>query len=201
MKKYWLMNILMILMIGGCSMKSPHPIDIFTLKNNITLDKKHSSIFPDKVLKIALPQSTKEIKTNKILYTKTANQREAYAYSRWSDTPNHMIEQFLVTLLNQNKLFKAVLPASSIANSDFILESNIEDFYQIFDNEKQSFAVVKISFFLIDQKDKKVIAKHSIKNRVPASSLDAKGGVEAFNNAVGQVGKKLTKWLRNSYVK
>jgi len=199
MKKYCLLlSILIVLLTGGCSMKTPHAIDIFTLKHNTVLDKKHPAVFPDKVLKVALAQSTKEIKTKKILYTKTPYKREAYAYSRWSDTPNHMIEQFLVTTLNRNRLFKAVLPASSIAKSDFILESNIEDFYQLFDKENHSFAVVKISFFLIDQKDKKIVSKHTINSKVPAPSLDAKGGVKAFNDTLDQISKKLIYWLKNS---
>jgi len=198
MKKYYLLlSILMVLLTGGCSMKTPHAIDIFTLKHNTVLDKKYPAIFPDKVLKVALVQSTKEIKTKKILYSKRPYKREAYAYSRWSDTPNQMIEQFLVTTLNQSTLFKAVIPATSLAKSDFILESNIIEFYQAFDKDKHSFATVKISFFLIDQKDKTVVSKYTINSKVLTQSLDAKGGVYAFNRALDQISTELIHWLQN----
>ncbi len=194
-KNYWLIGILVMLTLGGCSSKSSQTIDIYTLKYSEVLDKNRTITFADKTLKIALPKSTKEIRKNKILYAKTAHQREAYAYSHWSDTPNHMIEQFLVTLLNQNRLFKAVIPATSEAKSEWILESNIEDFYQSFDKENQSFGVIKIRFFLINQKDREVISKHFFSTKVPASSLDAEGGVKALNDALLQMGRALINWL------
>ncbi len=192
-RSYWLIGILVMLTLGGCSSKSSQAIDIYTLKYSEAVDKNRTTI--DKTLKISLPKSTKEIRKNKILYAKTAHQREAYAYSLWSDTPNRMIEQFLVTLLNQNRLFKAVIPASSEAKSEWLLESTIEDFYQSFDKDNHSFGVVKIRFFLINQKDKKMISKHFFSTKVPAPSLNAEGGVKALNDALLQIGAELTNWL------
>ena len=190
---YWLIGILVMLTLSGCSSKSSQSIDIYTLKYSELLNKNRTTI--DKTLKISLPKSTKEIRKNKILYAKTPHQREAYAYSRWSDTPNRMVEQFLVTFLNQNELFKVVIPANSEANSEWILESSIEDFYHSFNKENQSFGVVKIRFFLINQKDKKVISKRFFSTNVPASSLNAEGGVKALNEALLQIGEELIIWL------
>ena len=194
-KYYWLIAIFLILVLTGCSHKDTHAIDIYTLKYNKSSNLKHTVYFTDKTLKIALPKSTKEIRRDKILYTKTTHQREAYAYSRWSDTPNHMTMQFLVTLLNQHKLFKAVIPESSIADSQLLLESNIEDFYQFFDKENQSFGIVKIQCFLIDQKSKKIISKHYFDLKIPSSSANAKGGVQALNLALEQIASQLITWL------
>lgn len=182
-----------MLTLGGCSSKNSQAIDIYTLKHSEAVDKNRTTI--DKTLKISLPKSTKEIRKNKILYAKTMHQREAYAYSRWSDTPNHMIEHFLVTLLNQKELFKAVIPSTSEAKAEWILESTIEDFYHSFNKENQSFGVVKIRFFLINQKDKKVISKHFFSAKVPAPSLNAEGGVKALNTALLQIGNELISWL------
>jgi cholesterol transport system auxiliary component len=194
-KKYWIIGILTILTFAGCSSKNSHAIDIYTLKYHDAPNQNHSLSSSEKTLKITPPKSTKEIRKNKILYAKTVQQREAYAHSRWSDIPNHMIEQFLVTLLNQKGLFKAVIPSTSMAKSDWILESNIEDFYQSFNKDNQSFGVIKIRFFLINQKDKKVISKRYFSVKAPAPTLDAKGGVKALNNALEEIGNQLINWL------
>ncbi len=198
---YWLIGILMILIFSGCGSKNGKAIDIYTLKYNEFSSKQTSFVQTDKIIKIATPKSTKEIKKNKILYAKMPYQREAYAYSRWSDTPNHLIEQFLVSLLNENGLFKAAVPATSKAKSQWILESTIENFYQYFDEKNRSFGVVKIRFFLINQKDKKLIVKHYFKAKVPTSSLDAKGGVKALNEALEQIGIQLSNWLKQHFEK
>lgn len=194
-RSYWLIGILVILTLGGCSSKNNQAIDIYTLKYSEVWDKNRAITFADTTLKISLPKSTKEIRKNKILYAKTLHKRETYAYSRWIDTPNSMIAQFLITLLNQNGLFKAVIPATSEAKSEWILESTIEDFHQSFDKENHSFGVVKIHFFLINQKDRKVISKRYFSVKIPAPTSDAKGGVKALNNALEEIGRKLINWL------
>lgn len=191
-KQYWLFSVLAMFILVGCSSKT---VDVYTLKYSESLSKKATFANKNKTIKISIPKSTKEIRKNKILYAKTPYMRESYAYSRWSDTPNHMIEQYLVTLLDQSKLFKAVIPADSKAKSQWILESNIEDFYQYFDKDKRAFAVVKIRFLLIDNKDKRVIASHHFSTKTPAPSLDAKGGVKAMDEALKHIGIQLVNWI------
>ncbi len=195
-KYYGLLAIIMMILASGCSSKTAKTIDVYTLTYQGHSTKNISTPKTDKVLKITLPQSSKEIQKNKILYANTPQQREAYAYSRWSDTPNQMIEQFLVSHLNHSGLFKAVIPNMSQVKPEWILESNIEDFYQNFDDKKKAFSIVNIQFFLINKKDKKLIARYHISVKVPSSSLDARGGVQAFNLALEKVAKELQMWLK-----
>ncbi len=196
-KYYGLLAIIMIIVLGGCSSKTGKSIDVYTLKyqayptENISLPKTN------KILKIILPESSKEIQHNKILYAKMPQQREAYAYSRWSDTPNHMIEQFLVSHLNHSGLFRAVIPSTSQIKPQWILESNIDDFYHYFEDKSEAFSIIKIQFYLINKKDKRLIAKHHISIKIPSSTLDAKGGVQAFHLGLEKVAKELQLWLKN----
>ncbi len=196
MKKYYgLLTLIMIMIFGGCSSKTGKAINVYTLKYQ---EHPRATITPaktNKILKITLPQSSKEIQKNKILYATNPLQREAYAYSRWSDTPNHMLAQFLVSHLNHSGLFKGVLPSTSLGNPTWILESNIEDFYHYFDDKDRAFSIIKIQFYLINKKDKKLIAKRDISVSVPSTTLDAKGGVQAFNLALKEVAIQLQTWL------
>jgi len=198
MKKYYgLFTILMIIFLNACSSKTHKAMDIYTLKYNAIPSTKPLIATSNKTLKIIQPQSSKEIQKKKILYAKTLQQRETYAYSRWSDTPNRMLEDFLVAYLNQTALFKVVIPHTSQVAPAWLLESNIEDFYQYFDEENRAFAIVKIRFFLMDKKDKSLISQYYFSAKIPSSPLDAKGGVLAFNLAMQQVATELQLWLKD----
>ena len=82
------------------------------------------------------------------------------------------------------------------SNSDLVLETNIEDFAQYYNEDlSESFAKVTISFSLIDLKTNKVIASQIFKSKVVADSNDALGGADALNKALGDVLSKSTLWL------
>ncbi len=185
--------IMILLFISGCSSKQAHPVNIYTLKYDAS-STIPAIMITDKTLKIATPRSTKEIKKDTILYAKTPLRRDSYAFSRWSDTPNHMLAAFLVSKLDQSGIFKAVVPASSPVKSPWLLQSTVEDFYQQFD-EQTSYAIIKMRFFLIDTKAKKVLARHYVSLKIPADSLDAEGGVKAFDIAMNQLGDNVKTWL------
>lgn len=185
----------MILALSGCSSKN-RPVDIYTLKYTTTLNFQASST-STKSLKIATPRSTREIKSDNILYAPTPSQRERYAYSRWSDTPNHMLESYLVALLDNSHIFSTVLPATSTARSNLLLESTIEDFYHLVEGEK-SFGIIKIRFYLIDEKSKKVISDNLFSSKAQAATVDAKGAAEALHGTLGEMEKELVDWLKTA---
>jgi len=184
----------MLFLFNGCSQKTVQKTDIYTLKFQQNENTKPTIMISNKTLEIMLPQSTKEIRKNKILYAKNFFQRESYAYSRWSDTPNKMLAQFLISKLDQSGIFNAVLAAHSPVDADLLLQSTIEDFYQYFE-DNQAYAIVKIRFFLIDKKDKNILSKHYFSAKIPSDSLDAKGGVKAFHIAIEQITDDVKTWL------
>ncbi len=188
--------ILLILPIFfGCSFKETKALDIYTLRASKPQNIIKKTKFNNYTLMVLLPKSENQIRKNRILYATTPNQRENYAFSRWSDTPNHLIAQNLLSYLDETGIFKAVIFENTRAKSDLILESYIEDFYQNFENNKDSYAIVNIRFFLIDAKSKKVISKRDFKIKTKSPSSDAKGAVRAFNNSIETLCLKLQNWL------
>jgi len=199
MKKYNLILLIIIQLFWyGCAARQNKPIAHYTLKTEEALPLSKVRKFEHKTLQIQLPRSTKEIKKNKILYTKNPLQRDTYLYSRWSDTPNRLIAYYFRTYLAGSNLFKTVIDERSIAKPDYILESNLEEFYQLFETDQSAYGVLKIHFFLIDAKKKKVIASYFTNFKIPASSPDAKGGVEALQKATKKSAEALLGWLQNA---
>ena len=179
----------------GCAAKTTRPITLYTLRGDDAAATHYAHRFAGKTLRIMTPVSTKTIRTRKILYARMPQQCDAYAYSRWSDTPNHLIAAVLRSCLERSGIFKAVTDADSRADADLILESHLERFYQRFTAQGEAYAVIGLDFLLIDAHSRRVIATHSLRYRIPAPTPDAKGGVEAFEKGIRKSAEEVAQWL------
>ncbi len=189
------LSLLLLFVVAGCATKAGHPISHYTLQTPSGATTAHAKKFKHRTLQIAIPQSTLQIRTRKMHYARHPYEREAYAYSRWSDTPNALLYTCMRTFLEQSALFKAVIDANSVAHGDLLLESYIDTFYQLFKSDTKAYAVLKMHFVLIDTHTKRVLSEHSFSLKAPSPSPDARGGAEAFNKAVQLMARDLIVWL------
>lgn len=192
---YYTIVSLLSLLLGGCAVKTTPPIDHYTLQMPPAPVSSPTGNFRTMTLKIKRPESIRQICSTRIHYAFSPLERESYAYSRWSDTPNALIAAYLRTLLLQSPLFNAVVSDSSSARSDLTLESQIEAFYQRFESGTKAYAILQMHFILIDTETKKVIAKRGFTEKVPSPTPDAGGAAKAFSEAVKLMGKELEGWL------
>lgn len=130
-----------------------------------------------------------------ILYQDQQYSLNAYAFSKWSDTPNRMLSNLFLTSIGDSGIFKVALPADSRGKSDYILESSLQQFHQQIDSGNISTAKIRIGFYLIETKSGKVIATREFSSSEKTASKDAKGGVQALNEAARLVNKELLAWL------
>ena len=162
------------------------------------IEVKNKAFF-NKILKIEKPTSTRDIESRRILYAKKSFERDAYAYGKWSDTPNVMLQKNFIYALGESKLFKTVLLKRSFAKADYILESNLDEFYHAFVTSEASVGVITLEAHLIDSQRKKVIASKRFSLVKDAPSQDIKGGVEALNNASNALTSELIVWLKSVF--
>jgi cholesterol transport system auxiliary component len=150
----------------------------------------------DKSLKVAQSFSTSSIMSRKMNYAQGLQKQFVYSESQWADSPNRTINEQIVKLIRDTKLFKSVLTSKSRSKSDLILEINIEDFMQYFsEDSSESYAEATISLSLIESDTNSVIASKTFDSRVDAKSLDAHGGVEALNSALEDILAQTNSWL------
>ncbi|MBU1667855.1 membrane integrity-associated transporter subunit PqiC [bacterium] len=193
--------ILSSLLLSGCAFKNNTPaIDTYTLINNkVGMMEIKNKKFSDKTLKVEKPTSRRDVQSTRILYAKKSYERDAYAYGRWSDTPNVMLQNNFVYALGESKLFKTVLLKRSSAEADYILESNLDEFYHAFVTPESSVGIITLDVHLIERQKKKVIASKRFSFAKDAGSQDIKGGVEALNNASTVLTRELIVWLKSLF--
>ncbi len=185
--------ILILLWVSGCSSKQA-PMKVYTL-NTPTVVQASGSKFKQKTIKVTYPRSLKEKISPKMRYSYSSAEEGVYQNSQWSNNIGKLLEGTFIQVLDESRLFKAVLPYSSTTQEDYRLESSIFVFSHHVRGE-QSHALVSIQFSLIDIDRGKLVKNKRFTYKVDTKTLDAKGYAEATNEAVNRLSKDMLRWLQ-----
>lgn len=184
-----------LLLLTGCSTTLSPAIKEYTiLPHTISLDQKTSpSAFY--VVRIATMKTLPSLASKNIYYVYEKGESGHYLYSRWSDAPSVLIERSLRSVLQEKNIVESLIPSSSSAQTDFILESDLNAFYHRFYDNGTSEGYIDITYRLVDTKAKHTIATKRFTITVPASSNDATGGVNALSEATRKLTDQCSQWL------
>lgn len=184
-----------IFLLSGCSSTQPSVTE-FRVNTELKMINSDSTKCLDKSLKVTQAFSRTALMSVKMNYAEGSHKQFVYSESQWADSPNRAITSEVVKLLRETKLFKNVQTSKSRSKSDLILEINVEDFMQYFnDDATKSYANVIVSLSLLDTATNSVIATNTFKSRVGTKSLDADGGVEALNKGLEDVLEQINTWF------
>jgi cholesterol transport system auxiliary component len=189
--------IFFILLLSGCATVKP-PITEYKIISSTIDFKKYepSANCRDKSLKIAQAFSPNSLMSLNMDYVESENRVFSYTKSQWQEDPNSAITQELLKNIRNSALFSNVESSKSRSKSDWILETNIEEFVQFFSKDmKSSYVNVLITLTIVDTKTGFVVATKTFNSKVDAKTLDAEGGVEALSNALSSVILQNIEWL------
>jgi len=184
-----------IFLLFGCSTIKP-PVTEYRITTDAKVTDIDSNGCKNKSLKIAQAFSQNSLMSLKMNYILSNKKMFSYSQAHWSETPNRAVSLELLKQIRDTKLFKYTQNYKSRSRSDLLLETNIEDFIQYYNDDlSKSHAVITISFSLIDMKTNMTIADKTFSSKIIASSNDAIGGANALNNALDSVLLKTRLWL------
>jgi len=194
MMKYILVSVMIFLFLG-CSTRVP-PKAEYRLNSNIEVKKLSSLSCKDKSLKVAQAFSSNTLMSRDMSYGLGDSKQFIYSESQWALTPNRAITTKFLAELRNSHLFKSVQISKSRSRNDYILEINIVDFMQYFDeNSSSSYSQFIVSLTIIDAKTNRVFATDTFKSKVDVKTLDASGGVDGLNEALEEVLSQSNSWF------
>lgn len=189
-------TLIALLFFSGCSTVTPSTQE-YTINPKATIEK---SVKSDKIIRLATTKSIPSLMSKHIIYIRANGESGNYLYSRWSDIPSVMIEHAILNTLNEHSVFKAILPSTSVATADLLIESDLVSFTHSFDASGKSYGVIDITYRLIDPKTKMTISSKRFFITTEADSLDAKGGVKALNKATQLLSEQFILWLNSTII-
>jgi cholesterol transport system auxiliary component len=119
----------------------------------------------------------------RMLYMRDANQLEYFAHSEWVDTPARMITASVVTALEMNGAFRAVVLTPTPAVGDLRLTLEVVRLHQQFGGGPSRVRFT-MRAYLVDYATRKVLASNEFDETVAAARESPEGGVVAANRAV-----------------
>jgi len=180
----------------GCALRREPPMTVYALEPQWGVEERCPAAKKDsRVLQVAPVRGAMALHTTDILYTDQVRSQQSYAYSRWREAPVRAMQTVIEAALGNSGLFKAVLPSSSEAVADLVLESTLLECGHVLKEGSASQGVVRMRFYLIDTKGRTVIADKELVAVAPAAANDASGAAAAINQAALQVAAELAAWL------
>ncbi len=193
MRRLALLPLIALLLAGCATRELPAPY-VYTLRPMTPDQPRRETAEKGPILKLAPLRGTRPYAGTRMLYTESGIDRNAFAFSRWSDSPIRLLQTVLLEQLNQSGLFRAVVPPGSTLRSDLSLEGTLLDFSLHLEGERPR-GVVETRFLLADSRSRKVLASRRFRAEVPVEKADARHAAMALDRAARQVAEELSAWL------
>ncbi|MFC2073706.1 ABC-type transport auxiliary lipoprotein family protein [Campylobacterota bacterium] len=189
-----LIYIIILLLIDGCAIRpeAKAPITKYYLEPNIKLDCTLSK--NNKTMRLNFIEGVSYVSQKNITYTKSNLVAGSYLYSKWNQSPNHLIATVLYSTLNKKNIFDNIVYENELVNTDIALNIQILQFEHKFYNAKNSTGVIALEALIYDTKTQRILASKLFTSEVEAKTNNAQGGVEALNEALGILLSKLICW-------
>ena len=191
----YILVLLVVFVFSGCTTVVPPVTEYRVVAKKVDFNT-NSKGCEEKILKVTQAFSSSTLMSQQMNYAQGKSKQYSYSQAQWSEPPNISVSAQILKQIRKSNIFKSVLNSKSRGKGDLVLEINIEDFMQYFnEDESKSYAVVTLDFTLVDAKSADTLASDTFSAKVDTVTLDAQGGVEALNEALEKVTKSSLKWL------
>ena len=179
---------ILLFALSGCSQKSLH---LYTLNAASTAPRVTPRF---DTLRIDYPRGIDDGMSSRIYFRRGDLSQSYYSRSQWSHALNRILMANLLETFQRSGIARHVIDYASQADADYELESTVYRFEQDLDGNRSS-ADISIGLRLLRSDSKKLIAQKIFNARVPCPTTDARGFVEAANEAMKRLGTEMVRWL------
>lgn len=186
----------------GCSALSPTatpPTTYYSLDRaapkGATAPAKIAATGP--TLIINPPHAAAGFDSPRIIYLREPHKLDYFAHSEWVDPPARMLAALMVNAIESSGTFRAVVLTPGAAAGDLRLDTEIIRLQHEFLTQPSRVRFT-LRATLVDDKTRRVLARHEFEAIASARSEDPYGGVVAANLAVQAVLENLSQFLSES---
>ena len=184
-----------LLFLGGCSVKKVPPTAFYHISQETPGIRESANKQAIDSIRVTFSHSSRVSESSSIYYTDKDFRQQPYAYSRWYDTPDTMLEGKLIFALEKSKIAKNVTGSSSAADTKTVLEIGVLDFVHEFGKSGRSRGKAVILASLVRNRDGKTLCAKLFEADSTAATDDAEGGVAALNSASDKIVAEIVEWL------
>lgn len=147
-------------------------------------------------LLIASPLPAPGYAGNDMIYMDDPLELKEFAWHRWADAPARLLEPLLLTAAEQTGLFRTVVPAGTPGETDLRLETRLRYLRQVFEGDHCRVEMA-LRATLVDNRSARILGSRDLREALPCTSPDPRGGAIAANQIVARLMEHLQDFLRS----
>lgn len=194
--RHWIMFLLMVMILPGCSLLSPvqDQQKQYVLEMTPKVRAHHKQ--PLSVL-VTRPRSTPVYDTDRIAYSPRHWEISYFVKNRWATKPSDMLQGLLVQTLVSSHAYANVSNTRSAGRPDLIVNSELLAFRETL-SRRQAVFEVTLKVVLQQGYDGKILAVREFHVAQPVKDQSPYGVVTAANQAVAAVLRKVAFFCMNN---
>jgi cholesterol transport system auxiliary component len=182
------------LLLGGCQLinAAEEPTDLYTITPKSTFEPDMPAVFWQ--LAVEEPNASAYLNTSRIAIAQSATSSDYYAKTGWTDRAPLMVQTRIVDSFENSHKIVAVARESIGIRANYVLQSDLRNFEAMYFYGPQPIAHVRIVAKLVRMPDRQIIGVATFERCVRARADKVPKVVEAFDQALGSVMKRLVAW-------
>jgi ABC-type uncharacterized transport system auxiliary subunit len=174
-----LLLLLLPIVISACSSSRPEPERLGSGVGSSSADPAETRL--DGALAIEPPAATSVHQSRLIAWRDMTapTQIQLRKGERWRSPPSQLVQDLLLSCLEDGGAASAVIPASDAVNANYVVRGNIDLFEVQFERERGQL-VIDIDLFLEQRTPRRVILSRRLTHSSPVTTLDEEQATEAF---------------------
>ncbi len=180
-------------LLTGCSFLSPvaaPQTNTYLVQSSGNYSVEQKSPASTVNLMVTEPTAPSWLNNTNMVYQMQPTQIDYFSKNAWADTPSHMLQNSVITNLQQSGHFHAVVAEPFSGNYDKRLDLRILNFSQDFSQNPSQFKL-QVLAVLVNGQTQQVIASQMFNEIVPSQTGSPSGGVAAANIAVARLNHQL----------
>lgn len=183
-----------VVLLGGCELikAAEEPTDLYTVTPKSTFEPDMPAVFWQ--LSVEVPVAGANLNTGRIVIAMSPTSSDYYTKTAWTDRAPVMVQTRIVDSFENSHKIVAVARDSIALRANYVLQPDLRNFEAMYFYGKPPIAKVRIVAKLVRLPDRQIIGVATFERCVRARADKVPKVVEAFDQALGSVIKRLVAW-------
>src|SRR5437763_16920757 len=181
-------------LLAGCELikAAEEPVDLYTVTPKSTFDPSLPDVYWQ--LAVELPAAAANHNTGRIAIAQSPTSSDYYSKTAWTDRAPMMVQTRIVDSFENSRKIVAVARESIGLRANYVLQPDLRNFEAMYFYGGTPIAHVRIVAKLVRMPDRQIIGVATFERCVRARADKVPKVVEAFDQALGSVMKRLVAW-------
>ena len=181
-------------LLAGCELlkAAEEPTDLYTITPKSTFDPSMPSVYWQ--LSVDVPAAAANVNTGRIALAMSPTSSDYYSKTAWTDRAPVMVQTRIVDSFENSHKIVAVAREAIGLHANYVLQTDLRNFEAMYFYGQPPIVKVRIVAKLVRLPDRQIIGTATFERCVRARADKVPKVVDAFDQALGSVMKRLVAW-------